>query len=349
MTQAKIDGKFYPLQHEEWLRACRELTPAQRDVLYYLRTLAPYGTSLDLTAAEIARQLSTPERTVHRQTVSRALKELDRKGFVDLELIKVEAKVNPKGLWCDETPRCDETPQEISTHHSGSSDTTVDRQTPQWIVRHHAEAETPTKSEFQNSKIYKINKNIKTLSEEGERENLNLTEEKKPEVENSSELTAKKQESFQQLLEKQKDFEVKDSSELTTKKQESSQQLLKKQKDSELELNSAAPLNKNLQKDGRFSPQYQKVLDALPDAKSYLEWAYKRCGDGLPAYPTYPSRVIENNHHDLIRRYRQELETLQAIARSSKTQAAKEKSPSETVFADPETINKLILKAMKRV
>jgi hypothetical protein len=37
-----------------------------------------------------------------------------------------------------------------------------------------------------------------------------------------------------------------------------------------LEQNSAAPLNKNLQKDGRFSPQYQKVLDALPDAKSYL-------------------------------------------------------------------------------
>jgi hypothetical protein len=36
MTQAKIDGKFYPLQHEEWLRACRELTSAQRDVLFRL-------------------------------------------------------------------------------------------------------------------------------------------------------------------------------------------------------------------------------------------------------------------------------------------------------------------------
>jgi hypothetical protein len=25
MTQTKIEGKFYPLQHEEWLRACQEL------------------------------------------------------------------------------------------------------------------------------------------------------------------------------------------------------------------------------------------------------------------------------------------------------------------------------------
>lgn len=35
MTQnsSKIQGKFYPLQHEEWLYACRELTQAQRDVL----------------------------------------------------------------------------------------------------------------------------------------------------------------------------------------------------------------------------------------------------------------------------------------------------------------------------
>jgi hypothetical protein len=34
MTQSttKIQGKFYPLQHEEWLYACRELTQAQRAV-----------------------------------------------------------------------------------------------------------------------------------------------------------------------------------------------------------------------------------------------------------------------------------------------------------------------------
>jgi|GEM_PF-6232586 len=35
MTQSttKIQGESYPLQQEEWLHACRELTQAQRDVL----------------------------------------------------------------------------------------------------------------------------------------------------------------------------------------------------------------------------------------------------------------------------------------------------------------------------
>jgi hypothetical protein len=33
MTQnsSQIQGKFYPLQHEEWLYACQDLSQAQRD------------------------------------------------------------------------------------------------------------------------------------------------------------------------------------------------------------------------------------------------------------------------------------------------------------------------------
>jgi hypothetical protein len=56
-------------------------------VLYFVRTLDPYGDGLDISIAEIARQLSTDKRTVHRSTVSRALKELDAKGFIDMELL----------------------------------------------------------------------------------------------------------------------------------------------------------------------------------------------------------------------------------------------------------------------
>jgi len=100
MTKTKIQGKFYPLQHDEWLRACRELTPAQRDVLYFVRTLDPYGDSLDISIAEIARQLSTDKRTVHRSTVSRALKELDANGFIDMELLMVKLNIKAKGIHC---------------------------------------------------------------------------------------------------------------------------------------------------------------------------------------------------------------------------------------------------------
>ncbi|MBF2018460.1 MAG: MarR family transcriptional regulator [Rivularia sp. T60_A2020_040] len=106
MTQSssKIQGKFYPLQHEEFLSACHHLTPAQLMVLYFLRTLDPYGDGVEVSVSEIARRLSTESKEVHRSTVSRALKALDEKGFIDLELLKVKVKVSSRGLHC-----CDET------------------------------------------------------------------------------------------------------------------------------------------------------------------------------------------------------------------------------------------------
>jgi hypothetical protein len=78
----KIQGKFYPLQQEEWLAACRELTQAQLTILYYIRTSDPYNQGIEINCAEIARQISSPERAIHRQTVSRALKELVVKGYL---------------------------------------------------------------------------------------------------------------------------------------------------------------------------------------------------------------------------------------------------------------------------
>jgi len=207
--QEKIQGKFYPLQHQEWLRACRELTKAELEVLYYIRTIDPRNYGVEINAAEIARQLSSPERQVHRQTVSRALKELDAKGFIDLELLQVKVKVKAKGLWCDETPGCVETPEvcedtkgtmghqgcvetpgcdetpgcaetpsAIATHHDRSLHTAVDRDTPSAIATHHAEAETLTQ---QKSQILKINKSyiefIKTLSEDERANFLNFCSE----------------------------------------------------------------------------------------------------------------------------------------------------------------------------
>lgn len=133
MTQStKIRGKFYPLQHSEWLRACQELTPSQRDLLYYIRTLDPYNNGIAINTAEIARTLSAKGRNVHRQTISRALKALDQKGFIDMESITVNVRVQPLGLWyskavegdcTEQTPGCPETPDWIVTHPTGSSDT----------------------------------------------------------------------------------------------------------------------------------------------------------------------------------------------------------------------------------
>lgn len=80
MTQIEpeIKGKFYPLQHSEWLRACKELTLSQINVLYFIRTLDPDGESPLPAVSEIAELLKLDEAAV-----SSALKVLGQQGYID--------------------------------------------------------------------------------------------------------------------------------------------------------------------------------------------------------------------------------------------------------------------------
>jgi DNA-binding GntR family transcriptional regulator len=182
VQQRQIEGKFYPLQHEEWLRACRELTPAELKCLYYIRTSDPYSNGVRLTAAAIARDLSCEgQPPVSRQTVSRAIKRLDQLGYIEMEPLEFNVKISGKGiLVCEDTDgvsahhdRSSDT-DGVSAHHDRSSDTTIDRQTPRSIATHHAESETHTQQGFYNSKTIKesnTNKDSsKTLLETRERD-----------------------------------------------------------------------------------------------------------------------------------------------------------------------------------
>lgn len=186
MTDTKIQGKFYPLQHEEWLRACRELTPAQRDVLYYLRTLDPYSTGMEVSPARIAKDLSTEEKPVHRSTVGRALKALDEKGFVDMELLKVKVHVLTKGLHCcdeatscGEATSCDEATM-LPDGNLGDHDATCAIATQ--LARSPRNKRQPEASPGEDSSIPKIYKNylefIDSLSEEERANFLEFCEEK---------------------------------------------------------------------------------------------------------------------------------------------------------------------------
>ena len=89
MTQnnPKIQGKFYPLQHEEWLRACKELTSAELDVLYYLKTINPSYEKITISYSVIASDLKK-----NKITVSRAIKTLKEKNWLPqwLEVQQVE-------------------------------------------------------------------------------------------------------------------------------------------------------------------------------------------------------------------------------------------------------------------
>lgn len=74
-----------------------KLKPSEKDVLYYLRTLSPFGDRpLKMSVRGIARTLSEGKgQEVSPSTVSRALKELDRLGLIEMELLKISVTVNP--------------------------------------------------------------------------------------------------------------------------------------------------------------------------------------------------------------------------------------------------------------
>lgn len=182
----RIEGKFYPLQHSEWLRACHELTPAQRDVLYYLRTLDPYSNGLDISPASIARALSSDTKEVHRSTVGRALKVLEEKGFVDLEMLEVRIHVLPQGFHCceecNEADEASELPQRnkvASAQPERSLRNQSDRQATKAIATQQPEPETPTTKQSCPPKINKTYKDFKDSLSEDEREKfLNFAREK---------------------------------------------------------------------------------------------------------------------------------------------------------------------------
>jgi DNA-binding transcriptional ArsR family regulator len=79
----------YRLTNEEWLAVSKELKPAEMIVLYYLRTLDPFGDrSLNLKVIDIAEATG-----LRKGTVSKALKVLSDKDYIDLEMIVVQIRV----------------------------------------------------------------------------------------------------------------------------------------------------------------------------------------------------------------------------------------------------------------
>lgn len=79
----------YRLTTEEWLEINQRLKPAEVRVLYYLRTLDPFGDrALNLKVIEIAEATA-----LKKGTVSKALKVLDSEGFIDLEMVTVRIQV----------------------------------------------------------------------------------------------------------------------------------------------------------------------------------------------------------------------------------------------------------------
>lgn len=162
---AKIQGKFYPLNHNEWVKACKELSSGARDVLYFIRTLDPYSNGVEISASAIASELN-----IHRTTVSRALKELDQKGYLE-ELIILEARVrlSAKGFLFEIEDPCENAQPCAEMHDPVQFCTPPCKIAQSCAEMHDPQPETQSQQAFQSPKNIKNIKNIQTLSE-GERE-----------------------------------------------------------------------------------------------------------------------------------------------------------------------------------
>ena len=200
MPQTKIQGKFYPLKSEEWLDSINQLTHSELKILYYVRSLDPYNNGIDITPAQIARDLSTEKNKMHRSTVGRALKSLDKKGFINMELIKVRIKVNPRGFLAEPEPKpepkpepnpeakndvvatqpcCDHATNVVTTQHRVQPRNTECAHTTQSAATQQSKAETQSEQKLENPKTLKTYLDFKRSLSEGERENFfNFVKEK---------------------------------------------------------------------------------------------------------------------------------------------------------------------------
>jgi hypothetical protein len=132
----------YRLTADEWLRASKELKPAERTVLYYLRTLDPFGDrDLNLKIVDIAAECD-----LNKGTVSRAIKALDRKEWIDAEIIQVKISLRTKKLSTGN--------QVVYRQPLRSPDNLDDQETTSTIVR-------------QLARSPDNNRGLKPLSEEG--------------------------------------------------------------------------------------------------------------------------------------------------------------------------------------
>ena len=196
MPQTKIQGKFYPLKSEEWLDSINQLTHSELKILYYVRSLDPYNNGIDITPASIARDLSTEKHKMHRSTVGRALKSLDKKGFINMELIKVRIKVNPGGFLAEPEPEikpkleakndvvatqpcCDHATNVVTTQHRVQPRNIECAHTTQSAPTQQSGAETQSEQKVETPKIFKTYSDFKRSLSEGERENFfNFVKEK---------------------------------------------------------------------------------------------------------------------------------------------------------------------------
>ena len=85
-------SKFYPLETNEWLEASEELKLSELRVLYYLRTLDPFGQHpVKFRVIDLAESLKCS-----KGTISKAIQKLGTLGYINLEIVEAIATLTTK-------------------------------------------------------------------------------------------------------------------------------------------------------------------------------------------------------------------------------------------------------------
>lgn len=80
---------FFKLTHHDWVECFTKLNRSELGVLFYLRTLNPFGDRrLKINCQAIGEILD-----IHRTSVSRALKKLEGQKFIELEIVSAQVKL----------------------------------------------------------------------------------------------------------------------------------------------------------------------------------------------------------------------------------------------------------------
>ena len=140
---------FYQLTSEEWCSAWESLKPAEIKVLYYLRTLHPFGGELKLKIAEVASILN-----LNRSTVSRALGRLAREGWIEFQEISlklVNSLPNPQAEPEPEAVRSARTECDRPERNAIARSQSVTRRSHGAIATQQPTAEMPSVKQVQNA------------------------------------------------------------------------------------------------------------------------------------------------------------------------------------------------------
>ena len=85
-------SKFYQLETDEWLKASKELKLSELRVLYYLRTLDPFGQHpVKFRVIDLAKNLECG-----KGTISKAIQRLSELGYINLEIVEAIATLTTK-------------------------------------------------------------------------------------------------------------------------------------------------------------------------------------------------------------------------------------------------------------